>query len=1058
MELSKSFIDRPIFAGVLSIVVTIVGLVSYFSLPITQYPEIAPPTIQVSASYPGASAKTVADTVATPIEQEVNGVEGMLYMMSQSTSDGRMTLTITFDVGTDLEMANVLVQNRVALAEPLLPEEVRRLGVTTRKNSPNMLMVVNLFSPDGTYDQDYIGNYSVLRLRDQVRRIDGVGDIQMFGAAPYSMRVWLDPDLINNYELTAGDVIQAIRSQNVQVASGVLNQAPQPEQLYFEYSIQTQGRLTDPEQFESIIIKSDGGRIVRLGDVGRVELGVQSYSTKGYLGEFASVALPIFQRPGSNAIETSEEIIALMETMKEEFPPGLDYSIVYNPTEFIEASIDAVEMTFYEAVILVVLVIIVFLQSWRVVIIPILAIPISLIGTFAVMAALGFTLNTLTLFGLVLAIGIVVDDAIVVVENMERNLQSGMSTREAARTTMDEVGGALVGMGMVLTAVFLPTMFIEGISGQFYRQFGITIAVATMISVAVSLTLSPALARIMMKHKDEEPSQAWYMKPIEGFFNLFNKALSWLSDVYAWLVEKMIRFSFLSVVVYALLLGSAVFLFGKVPSGFIPPQDKGYFIVAIKMPSGFSLSETDRMTKEVTDMLVETDGITNAVAFTGFDGATFTNATNAAAIFPVLESFEERNAKGLGYQQIIDEVNQKVLQFKDAFIVVIPPPPVDGIGNAGGFKMMVQDRDGRGLSALEQATWGLAMAANQDPSIAYAFTFFENGTPQLYMDIDRDKAEKLNVPVTRVFEALEIFIGSSFINDFNYLGRTFRVTAQADAQYRLTPDDALRIRVRSDDGNMVPLGSLATISDTAASSRVPRYNLYPSAGLIGEAMPGVSTGDALIAMEALAAQTLPDGFSYEWTELAYQERSSGDTAIYAFAMAVLFVFLFLAALYESWALPLAVILIVPMCLFSAILGIFLTGMDNNILTQVGFIVLVGLASKNAILIVEFARELENQGKSLVDAAVEAARLRLRPILMTSFAFILGVVPLVIAEGAGAEMRQAIGVAVFSGMLGVTLFGLLFTPVFFVLCRKLAILLTSSKNKPLPDASATEANG
>ena len=1042
MNLSKFFIDRPIFAGVLSILVTIVGLVSYFSLPITQYPEIAPPTIVVTATYPGANAKTVSDTVATPIEQEINGIEGMLYMMSQSTSDGVMSLTITFELGTDLDMANVLVQNRVSLAEPLLPEEVRRLGVTTRKNSPNMLMVVNLYSPDETYDQDYIGNYVVLKLRDQLRRVDGVGDTLMFGAAPYSMRVWLDPDLVNNYELTAGDVVAAIRAQNVQVASGVLNQSPQPSQNVIEYNIQTQGRLQDPSEFENIIVKSEGGRIVRLGDVGRVELGVQSYATKGYLGKFPSVALPIFQRPGSNAIETSQSIINLMETLKEDFPPGLDYDIAYNPTNFIASSIEAVEITFYEAVFLVVLVIIAFLQSWRAAIIPIIAIPISLVGTFAIMAALGFTLNTLTLFGLVLAIGIVVDDAIVVVENMERNMSDGLNARDAARKTMEEVGGALVGMGLVLFAVFIPTAFMEGISGQFYRQFGITIAVATLISVAVSLTLSPALAKIMMKPHAQTNKIAWYAKPLNLFFEYFNRGLSWLSDKYAIAVSKLIKFSALTVLAYAGLMLVTGFLFNKVPSGFIPPQDKGYFIVAIQLPNGYALSETDIITKQVVDILLDTEGVSNAVAFTGFAGATFTNATNAAAIFPVLDDFDERTAKGLRYEEILGNISAKVSQIKEAFIVVIPPPPVDGIGNAGGFKMMVQDRQGRGLGALEGATWGLAMAAMQDPAIASAFTFYENATPQIYLDIDREKAEKLNVPVTRIFEALEIFIGSAFVNDFNYLGRTFRVTAQADAKYRLTPDDALRLRVRSDDGNMVPLGSVATISDTSASSRVPRYNLYPSAGLIGERAPGFSTGEALDAMERIAQQTLPDGFGFEWTEIAYQEKSTGNTAIFAFAMAVLFVFLLLAALYESWTLPLAVILIVPMCLFSSITGIWISGIDNNILTQIGFIVLVGLASKNAILIVEFARELETQGRSLVDAAVEAARLRLRPILMTSFAFILGVVPLVIAQGAGAEMRQSICIAVFSGMLGVTLFGLLFTPVFYVLCRKLGSMFSS----------------
>ncbi|TQV86055.1 multidrug efflux RND transporter permease subunit [Exilibacterium tricleocarpae] len=1047
MKLSHFSIDRPIFASVLSILIMIIGGLSYFSLPIEQYPQVAPPTIQVTATYPGANAEIVSDTVATPIEQEVNGVENMLYMLSQSTGDGQMTLTITFELGTDLDEAQVLVQNRVAIAEARLPEPVRRLGITTRKNSPDLMMVINMFSPDGTYDQTYIGNYAVLQLRDRLRRIEGVGDIQLFGASEYSMRIWLDPDRIQSLGLSAGDVVQALRAQNIQVASGNLNQSPVPQQNAFEISVQTQGRLIDPQQFENVIVKADDTSVVRVRDIGRVELGSQAYVNKGYLGTQPAVAMPVFQRPGTNAIETAQTIIATMEELSADFPQGLAYEIAYNPTEFVQKSIDAVVATLIEAVILVVLVIIVFLQTWRAAIIPILAIPISLIGTFAVMQALGFSLNNLTMFGLVLAIGIVVDDAIVVVENMERNMRQGLDALTAARRTMTEVGGALISMGLVLVAVFLPTTFLEGISGQFYQQFGVTIAVATVISVFTSLTLSPALSAILLKdHSPDEHSGRG--GPIQAFFNLFNAMLDKLAKKYGDIICIFVKKSGMVVLVYIGLMLLAAWQFSRVPTGFIPPQDQGYFIVSIQLPPGASLSRTDAVVKEATEQLMDMDAVINTVAFTGFAGATFTNATNAAAIFPVLADFDEREKLGLDYNDVLAEMGRRMAAIEEAFIVVIPPPPVRGMGNAGGFRMMVQDQRGRGLRALEEATWSLAGAANQDPAVTSAFTFFETGTPQLYLDINREKAEQLGVPVANIFEALEVYLGSSFINDFNFLGRTFRVTAQADAPYRLTPDDATRIRVRNERGDMVPIGSVAVPQDIAGPSRVPRYNLYPAAGLLGNAAPGYSTGEALAAMERLADQVLPNGMGFEWTEIALQEKQAGGTAAIAFILAVVFVYLLLAAQYESWTLPLAVILIVPMCLLSAITGVALAGMDNNILTQIGFVVLVALASKNAILIVEFAKQLEDEGRDRWNAAIDAAKLRLRPILMTSFAFILGVVPLVLASGAGAEMRQALGVAVFSGMLGVTFFGLLFTPVFYVLCRQLAALTTRTPSRPL----------
>jgi len=1050
MNFAKFFIDRPIFATVLSIITIIIGGLAYLGLAVEQYPQVAPPTIQVSATYPGATAETVADTVATPLEQEINGVEGMLYMNSQATSDGSMTLTITFKLGTDLDTAQVLVQNRVAIAEPRLPSTVRSLGVTTKKNTPDLMIVVNLYSPDGTYDQTHLGNYAVLNIRDRLRRIEGVGNVRMFGAAEYAMRIWLKPDLLQSYDIAAGDVMAALRAQNVQVASGTLNRSPQPQQNYYEYTIQTQGRLKSPEEFGDVIVKTgNDGQIVRLGDVARIELGAQDYVTKGYLGEYPAVAVPVYQRPGSNALKTSEAIIDEMKLIAEDFPPGIAYEIGYNPTKFIEQSVEAVKLTVYEAVFLVVIVILVFLQTWRAAIIPIVAIPVSLIGTFAVMSAMGFSLNNLTLFGLVLAIGIVVDDAIVIVENMERNLRKGMNARDSARKTMDEVGSALIAMGLVLVAVFLPTLFLEGISGKFYQAFGLTIAVATVISVAVSLTLSPALAAILMKeHEQEDPAHPikWYRSPVKAFFSAFNKGLDSLSNRYGWFVGKTIRMSAIMLVVYAGLMALTAFQFDRVPTGFIPAQDQGYFIVSISLPEGAALSETDEVVKAVNHKLLKIDGIRTTVGFTGFSGATRAIQSNSAAIFTPLDSFEDRIANGIKADDILQKMRAEVAQFKNASIVVFTPPPVRGIGNAGGFRMMLQDRGGRGLDVLEQATKDLANAANSpdSPATTSVFSFFSTNNPQIYLDIDRNKAERLNVPVESVFEAMEVFIGSAFVNDFNYLGRTFRVTAQAEAEDRLTIDDALRIKVRSNNGEMVPIGSFATVRDTAGPSRVPRYNLYPAAAVTGSGPVGFSSGETLNAMEKLAEDILPEGIGYEWTEIAYQQKSTGDTAVIAFVLAVIFVFLLLAAQYESWALPLSIVLIVPMCLLSAITGVYIAGMDNSILTQIGLVVLVGLASKNAILIVEFANDLEKSGMDMWEAAVTAARLRLRPILMTSFAFILGVLPMVLAEGPGAEMRQALGVAVFSGMLGVTFFGLIFTPIFYVLCRRISLFFKPEK--------------
>ncbi|MBK5921888.1 hydrophobe/amphiphile efflux-1 family RND transporter [Rhodothalassium salexigens] len=1057
MKLTHIFVERPIFATVVSLVVTILGGISLLNLPVAQYPDVVPPTIQVQATYPGADAETVAKTVATPIEQEVNGVEGMLYMSSQSTASGNMTLTITFELGTDLDEAQVLVQNRVAVAEPRLPEEVRRLGVTTRKNSPDLMMVIHLLSPDESLDQLYIANYAALQLRDPLARIDGVGDLRIYGGSEYSMRVWLDPDRLASVGLTGLDVVNTLRRQNVQVASGTLNDEPLPQpESAFELSVRTKGRLVEPEEFADIVIKSDArGRVVRLGDVGRVELAAEDYVTRSYMDGKPAVALPIFQRPGTNALATADRIKAQMAEFSETFPKGLEYRIIYNPTDFVQQSVDAVVKTIFEAALLVVLVIVLFLQRWNAAIIPILAIPVSLIGTFAMMQAFGFSLNNLTLFGLVLAIGIVVDDAIVVVENVERNLREGLAPKEAAHKTMDEVGTALVAMSLALVAVFVPTAFIEGISGQFYRQFALTISVATLLSLLVSLTLSPALCALLLKGRSHAETSNG---PIGRLFGAFNRGFDRTAQRYSRGVAWVLRRGAIMGVLYLALLGGTAFEYSRVPGGFIPQQDQGYFIVSAQLPPGATMERTDTVVQEITGRAMDVDGVGHVVGFAGLNGATFTLASNAATIFLPLEPFSVRLDTGRDFQAILTDLRRAVAGITDAQVVVIPPPPVRGIGNAGGFKMMVQDRRGRGLDTLSQSVQQLANAANQAPETTQVFSFFETRTPQLYVDVDRTRAEILQVPVSDVFSTLEVYVGSAFVNDFNFLGRTYRVTAQADWPHRLDPDDLARLRTRNADGEMVPLGSVATFRDVTGPSRVPRYNLYPSAALQGDTVAGFSSGEALARMEQLADEVLPPGIGYEWTDLAFQQKQTGNTAALAFVLAVVFAFLVLSAQYESWLLPLAVIMIVPMSIFGAMVGIDLLGLDNNLLTQIGLVVLVGLASKNAILIVEFARQRELEGADRFQAAVDAARVRLRPILMTAGAFILGVLPLVVAEGAGAEMRRAIGTAVFSGMLGVTLFGLVFTPLFYVACRKLARDSGPQPAAASGDGRAADASG
>jgi hydrophobe/amphiphile efflux-1 (HAE1) family protein len=1036
MKLSHFFIDRPIFAVVVAIFITLIGGIAYFTLPVSQYPEIAPPTIVVNASYPGASAQVVSETVATPLEEEINGVENMLYMSSQATSDGNLSLTVTFALGTNLDIAQVLVQNRVAVAQPKLPDEVQRLGITVRKNSPDLMMVIHLSSPDGSRDQLYISNYVTLQVKDVLARINGVGDVQIKGARDYSMRIWLDPERVAARNLTAGEVVAALQAQNVQVASGVLNEPPVPHSGAFEINVETLGRLTDPRQFANIIVRTDAdGRVTRVRDIARVELGAQDYNTNAYLDDRQAVPMLIFQQPGSNALATADRIKAAIKDLSKAFPSGLRYDIVYDTTEYIAQSVDEVYKTIFEAVVLVVIVVFLFLQTWRASVIPIVAIPVSLIGTFTVLAAAGFSLNNLSLFGLVLAVGIVVDDAIVVVENVERNIRAGQSPRDAAHETMDEVGGALIAIALVLSAVFIPAAFIAGISGQFFRQFAVTIASATLISCVVSLTLSPALCALLFKpHSEQERASSGLRRPIDAFFSGFNFGFSKLSSGYAKLSGAFVRRGLIFLAIYFGLIVLTGWQFERAPTGFIPAQDQGYLITVIQLPPGSSLERTDAVVQRATKIILGTPGVIHAVPFAGFDGATFTNSPNAGAIFARLGPFPDRVSEGLSADRILADLRSRLGAVEQAFIIVIPPPPVRGIGNAGGFKMMVQDKRGRGLTALDAATQDLVAAANKTPGLVGVFSLFNTRTPKLYADIDRVKAEMLGVSADKVFEALEVYLGSVFVNDFNYLGRTYQVTAQADGQFRQDISDIANLKTRNSAGQMVPIGAVTSFRDITGAYRVPRYNLYPAAELQGNAAPGYSTGYALAAMEQLAKDRLPDGFGFEWTELAYQEKLVGNTGLLVFAASVIFVFLLLAAQYESWALPLSVILIVPMCLLAGVSGLLLRGMDVNILAQIGFVVLIGLAAKNAILIVEFARQAEAEGVSRFDAAIQAARTRLRPILMTSFAFIFGVVPLAIATGAGSEMRQSLGTAVFFGMLGVTGFGLLFTPVFYVVVR------------------------
>jgi hydrophobe/amphiphile efflux-1 (HAE1) family protein len=1052
VRISHFFIDRPIFAAVVSLAFVILGGVTFARLPVAQYPEIAPPVINITGQFPGASAETVADTVSAPIEQQVNGAEGMLYISSNSTADGRFTIAVTFDIGTNLDIAQVQVQNRVSAALPRLPQQVQQIGVAVVKSSPDILMAVNLYSPDKSRDALFMSNYANIQIKDLLTRVDGVGSITIFGARDYAMQIWLDPNRLQSLNLTALDVTAALQGQNIQVASGVLNQPPVPNQLAFQVAVRTLGRLTDPAEFGNIVIKQTPNAVVRIKDVGRAELTGQDYGSTGYLDRDISVVLAVFQRPGSNALSTGDNIRAAMADVSKSFPAGLQYAIIYDPTQFIRQSVQAVVETIFEAMILVVLVVILFLQTWRAAIIPIVAIPISLVGTCFVMGMFGFTLNNLSLFGLVLAIGIVVDDAIVVVENVERNIAAGLSPREAAIRSMDEVGGALIAIALVLCAVFIPSAFISGITGQFYRQFALTIAGSTVISLIVSLTLSPAMCALVLKPHDPHRRQSLLLRPIHGFFRLFNRGFDALAGGYGRLAAVAVRFAAIMLVLYAGVIAFGLNEFRKTPQGFIPQQDRTYLIVVAQLPPGASLERTDALIRRSIDIALATPGVGHAFSLVGFSAATFTNAPNAGAIFVILDPFEKRAGNpSLSAPAIQGALFRQYAAIKEAFMVVVAPPPVAGIGNAGGFRMMVEDRAGRGSLALQTAVAAIAGRANQTPGLVQVFSQFETSTPQLYLDIDRTKAQMLGINMPDVFNSLQVYLGQSYVNDFNLFGRTFRVQTEADSPYRLRPKDVLSLRVRNSGGETVPLGSFTTVSDIAGPYRVPRYNIYPAAELDGAPAPGYSQGQAIETMQRVAAELLPDGFAFEWTQLAFQQIRAGSTSIFAFALGVVFVFLVLAAQYESLTLPLAVILIVPMCLVASISGVILRGQDNNILTQVGFIVLIGLAAKNAILIVEFAKQLEDRGRDRRAAAVEAARLRLRPILMTSLAFIFGVTPLVWATGAGSELRQALGTTVFSGMIGVTLFGLIFTPAFYVIARWIAY--RASRRRPQPSVTA-----
>lgn len=1043
MKFSHFFIQRPIFAGVLSVVIFLVGLLSLLRLPISEYPEVVPPQIVVRAVYPGANPKTISETVAVPLEQQLNGVENSLYIFSQATSDGVMTLTVTFKLGTDIDKAQVLVQNRVSQALPKLPEEVRRLGVLTIKSTPDLTMVVHLFSPNGRYDDVYVRNYATLQVKDVLARIPGVGQVQIFGSGDYAMRVWLDPNKVASRGLTASDVVSAIREQNVQVAAGAVGQQPVSSPVALELQINAKGRLITEEEFGEILIKiGPHGEKTQLKDVARIELGASEFALRSLLNNKSAVALPIFQQPGANAIQLSDDVRAAMAQLKKNFPEGLDFSVVYDPTVFVRNSIHAVIQTLLEAVLLVVLVVILFLQTWRASIIPLVAVPVSLVGTFAVMSMLGFSINALSLFGLVLAIGIVVDDAIVVVENVERNIRLGLSPVAATQRAMDEVTGPIIATALVLCAVFIPTAFISGLTGQFYKQFAITIAISTVISAFNSLTLSPALSALLLQdHHAKKDLLARILEACLGwFFRPFNRFFEWSSLKYTQGVRRVIRLTAVALVIYGGLLLLTVRVFNRVPQGFIPEQDKQYLICVAQLPDATSIDRTDAVVRHMSDLALAIPGIEASIAFPGLSPNGFTVSPNSGILFVSLKPFEQRKSPELSGTALRDRLRVAFSTIQDARTIVIMPPPVNGLSTGGGFKLFLEDRANLGAESLYRTTWGIIGQAYATNVLQGVYSTFQINVPQLDAEVDRVKAKTQGVPLQNLFETMQIYLGSLYVNDFNRFGRTYQVVAQADAPYRAHADDIARLKTRNGKGQMVSLAALMTVKESYGPDRVMRYNGYPAAEINGAPNAGYSSGQAEAYAEDLVRRNLPGGMKYEWTELAYQQRIAGNTSVYVFPLCLLLVFLVLAAQYESLSLPLAIVLIVPLCLFSAMVGVMLKGSDNNIFTQIGLIVLVGLACKNAILIVEFARAKQHEGMGIVEAALEACHLRLRPILMTSIAFIAGVYPLVSSHGAGSEMRQAMGVAVFAGMIGVTAFGLFLTPVFYVVIMKAVALL------------------
>ncbi len=1050
MNISGYFINRPIFASVLSILVFLAGLISMFQLPISEYPEVSPPSVVINAQFPGANPATISETVATPLEEQINGVENMLYMSSLASSDGSMQLRVTFAIGTDPDLAQQLVQNRVSQALPRLPDITRQLGVTVTKSSPDLTMVVHLRSPDASYDMLYLRNYATLSVKDELAKIKGVGQVNLFGSGDYAMRIWLNPERVAERDLTASEVINAIRSQNVQVAAGVIGGPPYNDKVELQLPVNVQGRLQTKEEFENIIIKRDSnGVITRLSDVAHIELDAQSYALRSLLNNEQAVAIPIFASPGANALQISTDVRAAMKRLKETMPVGVDYSIVYDPTIFVSDSIDAVVHTLLEAVLLVVLVVIVFLQTWRASIIPLLAVPVSIVGTFAFMLLLGFSINVLSLFGLILAIGIVVDDAIVVVENVERNIEEGKNPHDATVQAMKEVTGPIIATSLVLAGVFIPIAFISGLTGQFYQQFALTIVIATFISTFNSLTLSPALSALLLQPRGAKKD--FITRAMDyafgWFFNLFNIGFGKGQKYYTRGVGTFTRRRAVMMALFAILVGATAYGFGLVPKGFVPAQDKGYLISFAQLPPGATLERTETVIRKMAEIALNEPGVSGAVQFPGLSINGFTNSPNAGIVFVRLDDFDKRKTHDLYGEEIANKLQAKFGSIDEARVAILMPPPVRGLGNSGGFTLQIQDRTDQGFKALDNVVEQVLQKARSNPTFN-PYTVYSNygiNYPQLFADVNRVKAQQLGIPVDEIFRTMQIYLGSLYINDFNQFGRTYQVIAQADKPFRDTPSDILNLKTRGASGDMIPLGTVVDVKETFGPDKAARYNAFRSADINGGTNPGFSSGQAQDEITKILEETLPKGMAFEWTDLTYQQVLSGNTAIYIFPLCLLLVFLVLAAQYESLTLPLAVILIVPMAILSAIIGIYFTGGDNNIFTQIALFVLAGLACKNAILIVEFARELEHQGKSIIEAAKESSRLRLRPILMTSFAFIMGVLPLVLSHGAGAEMRQAIGIAVFSGMLGVTFFGLIFTPVFYVLLRKFEVALTQ-KNK------------